>query len=315
MLSIPVNGAVDASAAHVSFQILPGAKPVSKAWLQSFEDFKTLEWIINTGKDSLWILGDAMVIMSPSPLSNVAQNAKPGSRQTQNSLRAAAALSSSPPSRIYPPQTLSRSSDISDPPGTGVETPKASSSQSSLSSLASVPSNPRPSHSSKGPNKLHPPVDSDSDSDSGCTPMSSSTQLTAYTAGTLKSPPIVLASRLSLSEWDSVCNQMFRYLDHKEITDDKKVKMNFLAAFTHPRLQMWIESNSEDLLLLELLVPENKAICPFLNAICVEVVGRDWAAEQLRIIFATKQWHFDNSSFTDYSTAIKAMNRRLEGTP
>ncbi|KAF5334348.1 hypothetical protein D9757_015388 [Collybiopsis confluens] len=33
MLSIPVNGAVDASAAHVSFQILPGAKPVSKAWL------------------------------------------------------------------------------------------------------------------------------------------------------------------------------------------------------------------------------------------------------------------------------------------
>ncbi|KAF5392020.1 hypothetical protein D9757_003366 [Collybiopsis confluens] len=263
-------------------------------------DAQTLERVINNS-----IL--APLTPSPSRLVKIAvgphANIVPKSvtRQTQNSLRAAASLSSwssSLPSSHSPPH-----GESSEPPATN--------------GLTLIPSHPPvttlPSPSiSIGPQKR--PVEySDSDSDSEHITMSSS-GTASFTPGGLKCPPIVHASRLSLSEWDSVCTQMFRYLEYKEITDDKKVKMNFLAALTHDRLQLWVKSNMEDLLGLDLTDSANKAVHPFLTTICVEIVGRDWAADQLRIIFATKQWHFEGSSFKDFYTAVKAMNGRLEGT-
>ncbi|KAF5362996.1 hypothetical protein D9757_014083 [Collybiopsis confluens] len=268
--------------------------------------------------------------MSPSPHVNAVQ--KPVTRQTQNSLRAAASSSSSSPT---PSSSLSPSLHSSKSPEphavNGVNnalsqtrTCAADTADTSLPQTIAVPEIPKPPTTTafaivtKPSSPPHPPStsldsSSDSDSDSEHIAMTSSST-TSFTPGGLKSPPIVHASRLSLSDWDSVCTQMFRYLEYKEITDDKKVKMNFLAALTHDRLQLWVKSNVDELLGLDLTDSTNKAVHPFLTAICVEIVGRDWAADQLRIIFATKQWHFEGSSFKDFYTAIKAMNSRLEGT-
>ncbi|KAF5379619.1 hypothetical protein D9757_009225 [Collybiopsis confluens] len=243
--------------------------------------------------------------MSPSPLVNAIP--KPVTRQTQNSLRAAA--SSSPsfhslelPARNVQAVVISLTTPLTDK-ATPPENPSPPTLPRQSPSLASILSAPSRNISS----------DTESDSDSEIVRMSTSTSI-SFTPGGLKTPPVVHASRLSLSDWDSVCTQMFRYLEYKEITDDKKIKMNFLAALTHDRLQLWVKSNMDHLLALDLTDATSRSVHPFLTSICVEIVGRDWAADQLRIIFATKQWHFEDSSFKDFYTAIKAMNCRLEGT-
>ncbi|KIK49802.1 hypothetical protein GYMLUDRAFT_253546 [Collybiopsis luxurians FD-317 M1] len=179
--------------------------------------------------------------------------------------------------------------------------------------LNNLPSVPKTSHLPH----LNRTSDSDSNSDLDDTHialMSHSLAKSSFMPGSLKCPPIVHASHLSLADWDTVCIQMQNYLEYKDITDDQKVKRQYMACLVHERLQTWVAGNKDDLLKLKMVDNKDADIKPFLNALCRDVIGRDWAVDQTCAIFNTKQWRIPDSSFTDFCSSIIAMNRHLKGT-
>ncbi|KIK56504.1 hypothetical protein GYMLUDRAFT_247758 [Collybiopsis luxurians FD-317 M1] len=182
-------------------------------------------------------------------------------------------------------------------------------SEADLDNLPSVPKTSHPPHSNCT-------SDSNSNSDLDDTHialMSHSSAKSSFMPGGLKCPPIVHASCLSLADWDTVCIQMQNYLKYKDITDDQKVKWQYMACLVHECLQTWVAGNKDNLLKLKMVDDKDADIKPFLNALCHEVVGRDWAVDQTRAIFDTKQWCIPDSSFTDFCSSIIDMNHRLKG--